>query len=249
MTPDNVKSQIATMIATFWAKDYRINEQRVLPSNDFYNVARNDTYKCENVVCTGGVSIPKHGSVRYGLEKNKSINLYFNTENGVDKELPAVVTRGIKIINDTIGHEVFNYRGVVNVSPDTNSSYYDYSSIPSEGGMIISLGTAVNTGDLTQCGTISDGPNSQSIAAKLLNHHGYFQENKGWTWINLGGAGCGYDEHIVAHEFAHALGMDEHFPGFGDGDIFDAFAKSVLNTLYSNPAGVEANQMEIHLVK
>ena len=29
-----------------------------------------------------------------------------------------------------------------------------------------------------------------------------------------------------SHRFAHALGLDKHFDGFGDGDVFNNHAKS-----------------------
>ena len=249
-TEDGVRAQVEKTIAETWT--FRnVDDSTLLPSTDPNLVSMNKVYEdCRyGKICTGGESITASGSVRYLVDDEQKINIYLNTDDGIDKALPQAVIEGMKIIQNTIGREIFTYKGVSQI-PEVDSEDLDYSSITdSQGGFIISLDTTWNgDGSMTNCGTVSIGPNETGITSTVIDNKGFYQENKGWTWINLGGPGCGFDSEIVAHEFAHALGLDKHFDGFGDGDIFNNHAKSVLKTLYNNPPQIEADQMQIELV-
>lgn len=64
--------------------------------------------------------------------------------------------------------------------------------------------------------------------------------------VNRAPCQCDLSPNIIIHEFGHALGLQEHFPGFGgDGPpISDAFW-DVLTTLYGNPPGTDADNLEV----
>lgn len=59
--------------------------------------------------------------------------------------------------------------------------------------------------------------------------------------IDLANPNCTPVEPLLVHELGHALGLSEHFDGFGRGNCSGAFCQEpfyrVLKTLYANPPG------------
>ncbi len=55
------------------------------------------------------------------------------------------------------------------------------------------------------------------------------------AWINLGNGRGAVTQDIVTHEFGHALGLGNHFDGFGSGASISRAFWDVLATLYANP--------------
>jgi len=61
---------------------------------------------------------------------------------------------------------------------------------------------------------------------------------------------CNVTQEIVTHEFGHALGLANHFDGFGTNDTSSTAFWDVLATLYSNPQStVTANLKVKHAAK
>ncbi|WP_143165836.1 zinc metalloprotease [Ferrimonas marina] len=122
----------------------------------------------------------------------------------------------------------------------------DYSHLPTEWGFIWSQGTSPGN---CSSGTVSKGPNMSNLVSYLADRNQGLLRNvpDEFTWINIDsgaeipGEGCTIiaDDEVTLHELGHALGMGNHFQGFGDGAAFDANAERVLRTMYSphNPPG------------
>ncbi|MBY5992850.1 hypothetical protein [Ferrimonas balearica] len=144
-----------------------------------------------------------------------------------------------------VGYKLFDRRGVIELDI-SNWFDIDYSDLPTEWGFIWSQGT---TGGNCSSGTVSRGPWSMSLVGNLANpQQGLVRNLPGeFTWINIDGdeenaqEGCTViaSDEVTLHELGHALGMKNHFRGFGDGAAFDANAERVLRTMYNpqNPEG------------
>ena len=63
------------------------------------------------------------------------------------------------------------------------------------------------------------------------------------VFVNLGNGHCDVKQSIVIHEFGHALGLANHFNGFGIGDSISTAFWDVLATLYGNPQSMIANNL------
>lgn len=69
--------------------------------------------------------------------------------------------------------------------------------------------------------------------------------NQTVAWINLGNGHCDVTQDIVTHEFGHALGLGNHFQGFGYPDAISTEFWDVLATLYANPVRTPAAQLVV----
>ncbi|MFC5399989.1 hypothetical protein [Undibacterium jejuense] len=63
------------------------------------------------------------------------------------------------------------------------------------------------------------------------------------VYVNLGNGHCDVTQAIVVHEFGHALGLANHFKGFGIGDSNSTAFWDVLATLYGNPQSTTAQNL------
>ena len=138
----------------------------------------------------------------------------------------------------------------------------DYTNLPTEGGIIFSVGTSSGNH-----GNIGIAPESQQTHSTLIDAHNHFVGDKGWIWMNLDNPeGTKIASNDVAvHELAHVFFMgrmentydggnghtytssDGHFDGFGIHGSFDERAKAVLKAMYSNPAGTSKDNIVVDL--
>jgi hypothetical protein len=63
------------------------------------------------------------------------------------------------------------------------------------------------------------------------------------VFVNLGNGHCDVTQDMVTHEFGHALGLANHFKGFGTGDAISPAFWDVLATLYGNPQSTTAQNL------
>ena len=105
-------------------------------------------------------------------------------------------------------------------------------------GIIVSVGTAVGEGgtvDEDTCGHVGMKPGVTDYPKEFLKDSG---EIDTVLYVNLGSARCDDSKRgrkpsdTAVHEFGHALGLGEHFPGFGDGEIISDTFWSVLSKIY-----------------
>ncbi|WP_139131221.1 hypothetical protein [Pseudomonas sp. ENNP23] len=113
-------------------------------------------------------------------------------------------------------------------------------------GIIVSVGTAFVAPDMRAAdakGNVSSQPNSgawslpPTIARGLLDSRLY---------VNIDGPVSKASLEVVIHEFGHALGMGEHYLGFGDSrHVISPRFWSVLRTLYANEPGTPGHSVQI----
>jgi hypothetical protein len=115
------------------------------------------------------------------------------------------------------------------------------SSMPASGNFIqVSYGTAYLPAGSTDyqsfCANVATGPSlGNPIAPDSQN--GIASKP---VWLNLGNGHCNVTQDIVTHEFGHALGLANHFAGFGDGPAVSGAYWDALATLYGNPQSTAA---------
>lgn len=114
-------------------------------------------------------------------------------------------------------------------------------------GLVVSMRTAcAKTPDQTPCGNVSRAPGDCALPFPNQEHpdnrlYSSSGELNGLLWVNIDaedGRIPTATEKCIIHEFGHALGLMNHFPGFNDGKesvgspISEHFW-DVLKTLYS----------------
>lgn len=118
------------------------------------------------------------------------------------------------------------------------------STTPASGNYIrVSYGTSFvpqgSTNYQSYCANVSEGPNIGNMI-QPDNQNGI---NSNPVFINLGNGHCDVTQDIVTHEFGHALGLANHFNGFGTGDAISPAFWDVLATLYGNPQSTIAQNL------
>ncbi|PMK06281.1 hypothetical protein [Vibrio splendidus] len=157
---------------------------------------------------------------------------------------------------EIIGYQIFDRKGIVSLEIERDDPFFeiDYSDMPTDWGFIWSQGTVLGS---CSAGTVSNAPYSNSLASYAVgNDYGIDKTkwNGGYAWISIDSEspadpGCTTiaSNDVSLHELAHALGMSNHFDGFGNGPAFDKNAERVLRTMYSkqNPAGQPFDSLNI----
>lgn len=121
------------------------------------------------------------------------------------------------------------------------------STIPTSGNYIrVSYGTAYvppgSTDFQNFCANVSTGPNlSNPIVPDSQNG---IASNP--VYVNLGNGRCDVSQDIVTHEFGHALGLANHFAGFGgSGAVISNAYFDTLATLYANAQSTLASNLQV----
>lgn len=65
------------------------------------------------------------------------------------------------------------------------------------------------------------------------------------VYVNLGNGKCDVTQDIIVHEFGHALGLTNHFNGFGIGPAISEEYWDTLATLYGNPQSTTATNLVV----
>lgn len=119
------------------------------------------------------------------------------------------------------------------------------SAIPSSGQYIqVSYGTsyvpAGSTDYQSYCANVATGPSIGNVIQPDSTNG----INANPVYINIGNGHCTVTQDIIAHEFGHALGLANHFNGFGgSGPAISTAFWDVLATLYNNPQATIANNI------
>lgn len=115
-------------------------------------------------------------------------------------------------------------------------------------GIIVSEGTAIGpNGTITKytCGHVSALPNATDYPQNFYDANGNINTR---FYVNLSSKKCTASLEIAIHEFGHALGLGNHFPGFGSGGIISSSFWQVLHTLYHNKVGTSEEDLQIQLI-
>ena len=120
------------------------------------------------------------------------------------------------------------------------------SAVPTGGNYIqVSYGTsyvpAGSTNYQSFCANVSTGPNLGNVI--VPDSQNGIASNP--LYLNLGNGHCDVTQDIVTHEFGHALGLANHFNGFGDGPSISTAYWDVLATLYGNPQSTTASSLVV----
>lgn len=119
------------------------------------------------------------------------------------------------------------------------------STAPSTGQYIqVSYGTsyvpAGSTAYQSYCANVATGPSIGNVIQPDSTNG----INANPVYINIGNGHCTVTQDIIAHEFGHALGLANHFNGFGgSGPAISTAFWDVLATLYNNPQATIANNI------
>lgn len=118
------------------------------------------------------------------------------------------------------------------------------NTIPSSGNYIqVSYGTSYVPPGSTNysgfCANVATGPSVGNVIQP--NSSNGIRSSP--VYLNLGNGHCDVTQDIVTHEFGHALGLANHFNGFGIGDAMSTAFWDVLATLYGNPQSTIASNI------
>jgi len=155
---------------------------------------------------------------------------------GGTPNIPVFLPQALNAIESDYAAKVRAAVGVVNAKLGGTAVLSIVTTPPASNHIRVGYGTAF----------VPPGPgSSQNFCANVSS--GAFQSNpiipnsnngigSNPVWVNVGNGQCDLTQQIVEHEFGHALGLADHFSGFGDGPATSSAYWDTLRTLYSNPA-------------
>lgn len=149
---------------------------------------------------------------------NLPVPVKFNTEPRAAPAMDAIEAK--------LGYVVFDRTSLANV---------DEANIVR--GVVFRQGTSylpAGANPQSYCGNVSNAPFSGGWPANMLTAPGVLSAR---FYVNLDNPQCTVSADVVIHEIGHALGMANHFRGFGDGPSISTDFWNVMATLYANPPG------------
>lgn len=167
-------------------------------------------------------------------------------ERGIDDPLLIPVQiNGVRFVSEALD----NIERIVGYTLFDRDSLNGVSKEDITYGIVFSAGTALGPQNIQGdpfCGHVGGTDGTVDYPEDWYNDQGFIdvalQVN-----IDNGTGNCRIEEGIVRHEILHALGMGQHFTGFGEGNRpFDnPLLSTVLNMLYNNTAGTDASEVTI----
>lgn len=229
------------------AEVYTINEL-VRMTNDVTND------KSAMLFATRDQTLEQKGVVRFNT--SREIPLYFIQKS--DEKVPAKIVGAVDQVEQLVGNIFSDFR---KLRYDTTSKFDEASfrqKTGVSGGLVVSVGTAYHEPNdtnafQTHCANVGVGPNDSNLFFGVDPETGLYQANT-ILWINVGHAQCKWNEDMIVHEFAHALGMFKHIDCvFSDGNqsekscsapSWSPKAEEILRAIYRNPANTPYSSLQ-----
>lgn len=171
------------------------------------------------------------GTWRWAGTPAQQVQVYVPTPAGAtEQDYAAKVATAISVLNAKLtGLLVLNSTNSIPTSGNYIRIGYGTSYVPPGSTDFASYCANVSTG--AGLGNVVLPDNQNGIASSPV-------------YVNLGNGRCNVTQDIVTHEFAHALGLNSHFSGFGnDGPVSAMF--DALATLYGNPQSTTASNLAV----
>ena len=112
-------------------------------------------------------------------------------------------------------------------------------------GLVISFGSAVGAWGVINsnaCGNVGGAPHAVSQSFSYpWNFYADSGEINTQLYVHIDSAKCRASHGVIIHEFGHALGLGEHFEGFGIGPPINANFWNALWNLYNHEPGEDAD--------
>lgn len=180
--------------------------------------------KSSNIDFGPGANSRPAGTWRWSDAQAKSIQVYIPAPaagNSTEQDYAAKVRTSIALINTKLaGLVALEAVGTVPASGNYIQISYSTSWVPPG-----------STDYSSYCANVATGPSTGSMIMPD-SKNGIFSVP---VYINLGNGHCNVTQDIVTHEFGHALGLANHYNGFGIGIDNVTEFWDVLATLYGNP--------------
>jgi hypothetical protein len=190
--------------------------------------------KSSNIDFSPGANGRPAGTWRWSGTPSQHVLVYVPapaTGNATEQDYAAKVKNSIAQINAKLtGLLVLEATS----SAPTNSNYIQISY----GTSYVPAGSTNYAGF---CANVSTGPNLGNMI--LPDSQNGIATSP--VYVNLGNGHCDVTQDIVTHEFGHALGLANHFEGFGTGDSISTAYWDVLATLYGNPQSMVATSLTV----
>jgi hypothetical protein len=135
----------------------------------------------------------------------------------------VLLAQAMSTINATLGIELLRPASRLDLGRELILVHFGTAYVPKSADPARYRANVSNSADEDRAERIEPGTDGDFASTSIHMH--------------LGNDRCGVDVDHIIHEFGHALGLAEHFSGFGDDDVISAHFWNVLATLYAHPTG------------
>lgn len=221
-TPEEV-TIISTKSESANTVTYTITDSQVLANLKFSNIDYNPEQYTRQAI----------GTWRWNNATTPRITVYIpNPTTSQELGYADKVTAAVKVINHKLNGSLI--LETTNVQSSTNNIRISYNTSHVPKGF-----TDYKSG--SYCANVSTKPYSGNpIAPDWKN-----EISSTLVYVNVGNGNCEVSEDLISHEFGHALGLANHFEGFGIGAAVSVEYWDTLATLYNNTPSTTVDKVVV----